>query len=179
MPHRLARIDTLRNDATQRSISAESYPEAAADDPSSEENILYLDDAADRRDVVAEERLDKAINLTATALIEVSAAGVTPRVVRIYIDALQELRALRAAKTARPEPVAPTRAALPPLTPRQRAVADLIVKGATTGEIANALDLAPGTVKIHLAAIYRLLGVGSRADAVARLTASPNRDATA
>jgi DNA-binding NarL/FixJ family response regulator len=179
MPQRLALVDPLQDDETQQPNAAGSYPEAAADDPPADEEILYLDDAADRRDAVAEERLDKAINLTATALIEVSAAGVTPRVVRIYIDALQELRGLRAAKTARPEPAAPTRAALPALTPRQRAVADLIVKGATTTEIANALDLAPGTVKIHLAAIYRLLGVGSRADAVARLTATPNRDATA
>jgi DNA-binding NarL/FixJ family response regulator len=54
------------------------------------------------------------------------------------------------------------------LTGRQRDVLDELLQGKSTKEIARALDLAEGTVKIHLAVIYRVLGVRSRAEAIAR-----------
>ena len=54
------------------------------------------------------------------------------------------------------------------LTARQRDVLNELLKGMSTKEIARALDLAEGTVKIHLAVIYRVLGVRSRAEAIAR-----------
>ncbi|QCK84454.1 response regulator transcription factor [Phreatobacter aquaticus] len=53
------------------------------------------------------------------------------------------------------------------LTPRQRDVLGLLVQGRSNKEIARALDLGHGTVKIHLAALFRHLGVHNRAAAVA------------
>ena len=47
--------------------------------------------------------------------------------------------------------------------------ADELLKGQASKEIARALDIAEGTVKIHLAAIYRALGVRTRAEAIAKL----------
>lgn len=51
------------------------------------------------------------------------------------------------------------------LTPRQRDVLRELAQGRSTKEIARSLDLAEGTVKIHLAAIFRLLGVRNRTEA--------------
>ena len=51
------------------------------------------------------------------------------------------------------------------LTPRQRDVLELLVKGQSNKEIARALDLGEGTVKIHLAALFRNLSVRNRATA--------------
>jgi DNA-binding NarL/FixJ family response regulator len=53
------------------------------------------------------------------------------------------------------------------LTPRQRDVLQLLVQGRSNKEIARALSLGHGTVKIHLAALFRHLGVHNRAAAVA------------
>lgn len=57
------------------------------------------------------------------------------------------------------------------LTLRQKEVLNELLKGQASKEIARALDIAEGTVKIHLAAIYRALGVRTRAEAIARLKA--------
>jgi DNA-binding NarL/FixJ family response regulator len=65
---------------------------------------------------------------------------------------------------AAPQPGAPDIARL---TPRQRDVLGLLVEGRSNKEIARALDLGHGTVKIHLAALFRHLGVRNRAAAVA------------
>ncbi|MBM6583677.1 response regulator transcription factor [Microvirga sp. BT689] len=63
-----------------------------------------------------------------------------------------------------------------PLTPRQQEVLDLLVQGKTNKEIALALQLGEGTVKIHMAAIFRYFGVNSRAAAaVAGARPYPNR----
>lgn len=56
-------------------------------------------------------------------------------------------------------------AAVARLTPRQRDVLREIGRGRSTKEIARNLDLAEGTVKIHLAAIFRTLGVRNRTEA--------------
>lgn len=72
-------------------------------------------------------------------------------------------------------PVSPPQKAAEPaasgteFTPRQRAVLDALLTGASTRKIARDLNLAEGTVKIHLAAIYRQLGVHSRAEVIAKL----------
>lgn len=55
------------------------------------------------------------------------------------------------------------------LTLRQREVLNELLKGQASKEIARTLDIAEGTVKIHLAAIYRALGVRTRAEAIAKL----------
>jgi DNA-binding NarL/FixJ family response regulator len=53
------------------------------------------------------------------------------------------------------------------LTPRQRDVLVLLVQGLSNKEIARKLDLGEGTIKIHLAALYRSLGVRNRQAAAA------------
>jgi len=56
------------------------------------------------------------------------------------------------------------------LTARQKDVLGELMKGKASKEIARTLDIAEGTVKIHLAAIYRALGVRTRAEAIATLS---------
>ncbi len=51
----------------------------------------------------------------------------------------------------------------PRLTEREQQVAELIVDGMTSGEVAERLFLSPHTVRQHLKQIYRKLGVNSRA----------------
>jgi DNA-binding NarL/FixJ family response regulator len=65
------------------------------------------------------------------------------------------------------------------LTNRQRAVLTELLKGQSSKQIAHALCIAEGTVKIHLAAIYRVLGVRSRAEAIARCTGPASRASAA
>jgi DNA-binding NarL/FixJ family response regulator len=74
---------------------------------------------------------------------------------------------LASAASARPISTAPPEPVLDKLTPRQRDVLGLLIEGRSNKEIARALDLGQGTVKIHLAALFRHLGVRNRAAAVA------------
>jgi DNA-binding NarL/FixJ family response regulator len=53
------------------------------------------------------------------------------------------------------------------LTPRQRQVLDLIAAGRSNKEIARSLSLGEGTVKIHVTALLRALGVPNRSAAAA------------
>ncbi|MEA1015962.1 response regulator transcription factor [Sphingosinicella sp. LY1275] len=55
------------------------------------------------------------------------------------------------------------------LTARQREVVEQLLLGQSSKEIARVLDVAEGTVKIHLAAVYRVLGVNTRAAAISKL----------
>jgi len=59
----------------------------------------------------------------------------------------------------------------PRLTPRQRDVLTLIAQGYSNKKIAGELDLAEGTVKLHVAALLRTLGVSNRTEAVFTATA--------
>jgi DNA-binding NarL/FixJ family response regulator len=52
------------------------------------------------------------------------------------------------------------------LTPRQHDVLALLVQGKSNREIAEAMALSENTVKVHLAAIFRVLGVSSRTEAL-------------
>jgi DNA-binding NarL/FixJ family response regulator len=71
---------------------------------------------------------------------------------------------------AAPPPLTPDPAPLlAQLTERQRAVFELLVEGCSTKTIARRLNLAVGTVKVHLAGIYRVLGANSRLEAVAKV----------
>jgi DNA-binding NarL/FixJ family response regulator len=54
------------------------------------------------------------------------------------------------------------KAALAVLTPRQRGVLELLVQGKSNKAIARDLDLGEGTVKVHMAALFRSLGVRTR-----------------
>ena len=55
-----------------------------------------------------------------------------------------------------------------PLSVREQAVLGLLAGGCTNREISEKLFIAPGTVKAHVASVYRKLGVHSRAEAVSR-----------
>lgn len=57
------------------------------------------------------------------------------------------------------------------LTPRQEQVLHLLVGGASNKEIATALNLAEGTIKVHLSGLFKTLGVHSRTGAVASVHA--------
>jgi DNA-binding NarL/FixJ family response regulator len=54
------------------------------------------------------------------------------------------------------------RLAVPPLTPREIAVLELVAKGLSNREIGAALSTRPGTIKTHLERVYAKLGVGDR-----------------
>jgi two-component system NarL family response regulator len=54
------------------------------------------------------------------------------------------------------------RLSAPALTPRERAVLELVAKGLSNREIGARLSTAPGTIKVHLGRIYAKLGVGDR-----------------
>lgn len=58
-------------------------------------------------------------------------------------------------------------AQLPELTPRQRQVLEMIVNGKSNKEIARALQLGEGTVKMHMTALLRNLNVSNRTAAAA------------
>lgn len=87
---------------------------------------------------------------------------------RIYAPAVLGQRAATAPE-ARPIPTS-----VEGLTTRQRDVLGQLMKGQSSKEIARALLIAEGTVKIHLAAIYRAVGVRTRAEAIAKLSARGN-----
>jgi DNA-binding NarL/FixJ family response regulator len=55
----------------------------------------------------------------------------------------------------------------PQITPRQHDVLIRIMAGMSNKEIARNLDLSVSTIKIHVAGLYRKLGVNSRTGAAA------------
>jgi DNA-binding NarL/FixJ family response regulator len=89
---------------------------------------------------------------------------------RIYVPArLADVSGEQApvsAQSARREPDEPT-LSWDGLTPRQRDVLGLVVQGFSNKEIARALNLGQGTVKVHVAALFRFLCVASRSAAAA------------
>ena len=63
----------------------------------------------------------------------------------------------------------PLRLALYDLTPREREVARLLIRGESNDEIARALWISRHTVKDHVKAVYAKLRVASRAELSAKL----------
>lgn len=53
------------------------------------------------------------------------------------------------------------------LSPRQQQIMRLVHMGSTNKSIARALGISEGTVKIHLASVFKMLGASNRAAAVA------------
>jgi DNA-binding NarL/FixJ family response regulator len=60
------------------------------------------------------------------------------------------------------------RQAAPKLSDKQAAVLQLLLKGKSNKLIARELDIAEGTVKAHLWAVYQALGVNSRSQAMCK-----------
>jgi DNA-binding NarL/FixJ family response regulator len=58
------------------------------------------------------------------------------------------------------------------LSARQREVLELVVEGLTNAEIAERLFLSESTIKQHLRAAYKLLGVKNRTEAATLIHAS-------
>lgn len=73
------------------------------------------------------------------------------------------------------EPVDGTRAVadLPGLTPREREVAALVADDLSDAEIAAAMQISRHTVRQHLKAVYRKVGVSTRVGLTRRLLAAP------
>lgn len=107
---------------------------------------------------------------------ELASAIKTIRSGAIYVPAsIADLRgtegepAPRLTPAAALQDVAPAQSA-PALTPRQAQILPLIVRGLSNGAIARELTLGEGTVKVHVAALYRALGVTNRAAAAVAAT---------
>ena len=81
----------------------------------------------------------------------------------IYVPpSIADLPAQEQPAPSREVAAAPPNAALATLTPRQRGVLALLVQGKSNKAIARDLDLGEGTVKVHMAALFRSLGVRTR-----------------
>lgn len=80
------------------------------------------------------------------------------------------IRAIHAGGTWIPDAIArklADRAASPDLSPREREVLHLLVKGLTNPEVATALGISLSTAKAHVASILEKLGVAARSEAAA------------
>jgi DNA-binding NarL/FixJ family response regulator len=73
-----------------------------------------------------------------------------------------------AAAVPTPSPPPSTAVHIESLTPRQRDVLNCVVRGLSNKEIARDLDIAEGTVKIHLAALFNQFGVRNRTELALR-----------
>jgi DNA-binding NarL/FixJ family response regulator len=83
-------------------------------------------------------------------------------------DLLEAIRAVHAGRRRVPPTVAARlaeRVGAPELTPREKDVLALIVRGKSNKEIGQALDIAEGTVKGHVNNILGKLGVSGRTEA--------------
>jgi DNA-binding NarL/FixJ family response regulator len=92
-----------------------------------------------------------------------------PAVPRRFVSRL--LEELRTRERRRSVVLAGSRVAL---TAREWEVVDLLLDAASTSDIAGKLGVAPVTVRRHLGSVERKLGVSTRAEVVALLTAEPN-----
>lgn len=95
---------------------------------------------------------------------------------RIFVPSILEETASQPPAGARSP--ASRSAATEQLTDRQQDVIDLLVVGKSNKEIGRALRIAESTVKIHVSAAFRRLGVRNRIAAVSRVQALARRAPT-
>ena len=119
--------------------------------------------------VVASGQEDAA---TIRAVLAAGAVGFIPKSERSEV-LLGALRLVQSGGTYVPSRLlnAPPAAAAPELTPRQLDVLNLLLRGEPNKLIARELGLTEGTVKIHIAAILRVLHARNRTEAVVRARA--------
>lgn len=110
---------------------------------------------------------DGAANLAhALAKVLHGEPPISPSIARKLMQQFRQLPALPNSleATARPEPHNAAKD-LPHLTPREQDVLGLIGSGLMIKQVASELDISPHTVNDNLKAIYRKLGIRSRAQA--------------
>jgi DNA-binding NarL/FixJ family response regulator len=119
--------------------------------------------------VVASGQEDAA---TIRAVLAAGAVGFIPKSERSEV-LLGALRLVQSGGTYVPSRLlnTPPAAAAPELTPRQLDVLHLLLRGEPNKLIARELGLTEGTVKIHIAAILRVLHARNRTEAVVRARA--------
>ena len=105
-------------------------------------------------------------------ILEALSAGAHGYIVKSQKDLIGHLRYILSGEVYVPPILAEqaNRSSQPeelPLTSRQRQVLEGVVAGKSNKEIAQALDIAEGTVKLHLAGLFRLLGATNRAHVAA------------
>ena len=151
--HLLAVADTLLGHGAASVVRrwCEQYPEL---------RVALFSDGSDARDLLA--------------LIAAGARGIIPR----HADCAQLLSALQTISAGgifvppvedHDEPAAHDGDAMTGLTERQRQVIRLVSAGHQNKVIARELGISPSTVKVHIHAAFRALGVHSRTAAMAAL----------
>ena len=80
--------------------------------------------------------------------------------------------------TASPSAIADNRRLVETLTQRQREVFELLAKGKSNPEIARDLGVSAHTVRIHISAILRALGVSNRTQAAVLAAGHASQDAS-
>lgn len=124
-----------------------------------------------------------AAHETGIAAIDAGAAGFVPKTAQCstLLDALRQVLngGIYVPNNALDAPFdAPATASLENLSPRQAEVLRLLIEGKSNKLISRELNLSESTVKTHLIAVFRRLGVNSRTQAVlaaARLGLRPPR----
>ncbi len=91
---------------------------------------------------------------------------------RIYVPRFMTSQGSTVATRALPEPAekasASSATASKPISPRQRDVLECVRRGLSNKEIARELEIAEGTVKIHLAALFSHFGARNRTELATR-----------
>jgi len=163
----IARVHLAGGDPTR----AFAATEAAVPRCPRHEVILQTTRARALPDTVAVAEIAAAISTASTLGMLQTVASEGPDVLRLleraawaapepWIDAVRRLAAVSGGSVAwRLE------LAADPLSPREREVLRTLASRLTMREIAEELSVSPNTIKYHVKAIYRKLGISSRAEA--------------